>query len=157
MFHEGIRVKPYKDTEGIWTIGCGRNMEGNGFSIEESQMIFGRPRVTLEQALRFFTTNILTPRQVKTLLKNDIEKTRASLYQQLPVLFPSLSPLRQEVLIDMGFMGIQRLLEFNKMLAALAEGDYEKAAVEMMNSKWSVQVGGRAKRLAHIMEFNEEA
>lgn len=32
ILHEGIRAKPYKDTLGIWTIGCGRNMEGNGFS-----------------------------------------------------------------------------------------------------------------------------
>ena len=29
--HEGLRLKPYADTTGHWTIGVGRNLEAEGF------------------------------------------------------------------------------------------------------------------------------
>lgn len=28
--HEGVREKPYKDSEGIWTWGVGHNLQANG-------------------------------------------------------------------------------------------------------------------------------
>ena len=48
----------------------------------------------------------------------------------------------------MGFnLGLTRLLKFKKFLAALEKKDYETAAIEMMDSRWAVQVKGRANRL----------
>ena len=41
------------------------------------------------------------------------------------------------------------------MLAAVEEGDYKKAAKEMLDSKWAFQVKGRAVELAKIMETGE--
>ena len=48
-------------------------------------------------------------------------------------------------------LGRPRLSNFKKFLAALEEGDYEKAAVEMMDSRWASQVGDRAVRLRDRM------
>ena len=49
---------------------------------------------------------------------------------------------------NMGFnLGLTRLLQFKKFLAAMEKGDYETAAIEMMDSRWAVQVKGRSTRL----------
>ena len=34
--HEGLRLKPYKDTVGKWTIGIGRNLEDKGITEQEA-------------------------------------------------------------------------------------------------------------------------
>jgi len=53
--------------------------------------------------------------------------------------------------MNMCFMGIQKLLKFKKMLAAAEAGDYDKAADEILDSKYAKQVGARATRLAQMM------
>jgi len=69
--------------------------------------------------------------------------------------FPIVSDLdavRQRVVIDMAFnIGVPRLTGFKKMWAAIHCGDYEEAALEMMDSKWARQVGRRAERLSDMM------
>ena len=66
----------------------------------------------------------------------------------------SLAEPRQAVLLDMVFnMGISR---FNantwvKTFAAIQDKDFEKAANEMLESKWAKQVGQRAIRLSQMM------
>ena len=60
---------------------------------------------------------------------------------------------RQRVLANMCFnLGYPRLRNFKKFLAALQTGNWEEAAEEMLDSKWAVQVGDRAKRLSKRME-----
>jgi len=36
VHHEGLRLKPYLDTSGKWTIGVGRNLSDSGISEEEA-------------------------------------------------------------------------------------------------------------------------
>jgi len=63
-----------------------------------------------------------------------------------------LDDTRQRVLANMAFnLGLPRLGKFKKFLAAVQEQDWEKAAVEMMDSKWATQVGNRAVRLKEKM------
>jgi lysozyme len=116
---EGIRLKPYTDTVGKLTIGVGRNLDDKGLSRSEALY----------------------------LLANDIDETRRALMLALPW-FNRTDPVRQEALVNMGFMGVRRLLGFKRMLAAMAEQDYETAANEAMNSKWAGQVGERAERIS---------
>jgi lysozyme len=74
--------------------------------------------------------------------------------QALPF-FSALSDPRQAVILDMSFnLGLNGLLEFKEMLAALKAGDYERAADEMLNSKWAQQTGRRAVENAYIMRNN---
>jgi len=71
-------------------------------------------------------------------------------------LFNSLSDARKCVLMDMSYnLGLQGLLEFKEMLAALEAGNYDEAADQMLNSLWAKQVGDRAIEDADIMRNDE--
>lgn len=118
---EGRRLKPYRDTLNILTIGVGRNLDDVG----------------------------LFPDEVDLMLDNDIRIRRESLSRF--GWFTALDEVRQGVLINMAFMGIPRLLGFRKMIAALEAQDYERAAAEMLDSTWAGQVHARADRLAQQM------
>ncbi len=131
--HEGIRSQVYDDATGKalrpgmkligWpTVGVGRNLTNPGLSHEEAMI----------------------------LLRNDIDERENGLRNALPW-FHTLSETRQSVLISMSFMGLTKLLNFKRMLGYIQQGNYEQAAVQMLASKWSSQVGGRAKELARMM------
>jgi lysozyme len=121
--HEGWRARPYRDSVGKLTIGCGRNLDDVGLSDDE----------------------------IALLLSNDIARTRAGLDTHLPW-WRSLSEARQRVLADMGFnLGIGRLMEFRLMLDAVQRGDFAAAASQMLASRWAGQVGDRATELAKVM------
>ena len=58
----------------------------------------------------------------------------------------------QAILFNMAYnMGVPKLLGFKKMFAALDEEDYEEAARQMLDSRWHLQVRGRAEELAERM------
>lgn len=121
--HEGERFYPYRCTAGALTIGVGRNLDAKGISKRCSDMM----------------------------LEEDIDEVVLELDRALPW-WRGMSPARQLVLADMCFnLGITRLLGFARSLAAMRAGDYETAAVEMLDSQWSRQVGQRAQRLARMM------
>lgn len=125
--HEGRRNKPYKDTVGKLTIGVGFNLDDVGLLDDEIDVI----------------------------LRMRLGKLWAVLSTKLPY-FNSLVLARQIVLLDMAFnLGIEGLLKFKQTLAAVAAGSYSVAADRMLDSKWAVQVGGRATRLATMMETGE--
>ena len=66
--------------------------------------------------------------------------------------FDTLSTNRQNVLVNMAFnLGIYGLLRFKKMLLAVEKQDWDEAANQMLDSRWSKQVGNRSKELADIM------
>lgn len=120
--HEGLRLRPYKCTAGKLTIGYGRNLDDNGISQYEAE----------------------------EMLNNDIQRCYSQLVK-LPC-WNKLDEVRQAVLLDMCYnLGIVRLKQFKKMLGALEVGAYNRAAAEMLNSKWAVQVKSRATELSKIM------
>ena len=119
---EGLRLKPYHCTAGKLTIGVGRNIEDIG--------------ITKEEALY--------------MLDSDISRICQELDKALPW-WRTLSDTRRRVLVNMGFMGVPRLLGFVKALAAMKSGDYEEAAKQMHESRWAGQVGQRATRLCEMM------
>jgi lysozyme len=126
ILHEGSVDHAYSDSLGFLTIGVGRLID---------KRKGGR----------------LRPDEIRYLLHNDIKDVRASLDKRLPW-WRGLSPVRQKVLEDMCFnLGIDGLCGFKNTLAAIQGGDYERAAVGMLASKWASQVGGRAIRLAQMM------
>lgn len=120
--HEGLRLKPYKCTAGKLTIGYGRNLEDNGISEYESEVM----------------------------LANDIQKCYA-LCVKLSF-WNKLNEIRQAVILDMCYnLGFTRLQGFKKMLKALERQDYKVAAKEMLDSNWASQVKTRATELSNIM------
>ncbi len=126
--HEGLYLKPYVCPTGHNTVGWGHNLDAHGEPIPAE--------ITIAQA--------------ECYLDQDIKQAIVDC-ARIPA-FADLDPVRQAVLIDMAFnMGIGALLEFKRMLAAVAVWQYGVAAVEIMNSKYCEQVGDRARELAAMM------
>jgi lysozyme len=120
---EGLKLKPYRDTEGKLTIGIGRNLDDVGISAEEAQQ----------------------------LCLNDIDRVVTHLDSKL-TWWRGLDEERQMAVANMAFnLGIGGLLKFEKMIAALQGKNYHVAADEMLDSVWAQQVGARAHRLAASM------
>ena len=125
--HEGLKLFPYHCTADKLTIGVGRNLEDRGISEDEAAY----------------------------LLKNDIEIVERELLEAQP-LVSMLDPVRQRVLVDMGFnLGTPTLMKFQKMWDAIEDEDWAEAADQMMDSKWARQVGRRAERLCQAMARGE--
>ena len=76
----------------------------------------------------------------------------AALESRLPF-WPKLTDDRRRVLANMGYqLGVAGLMGFSRMLLALARGNYEAAAREMLDSKWAKRdTPERARRLAERM------
>lgn len=128
MHSEGLRLKPYRDTVGVLTIGYGRNLDHVGISEDEAALM----------------------------LENDITAALEGLDLFLPW-WRRLDGVRQRVLADMAFnLGVTKLLKFRNTLAAVQRGDYRAAARGMRNSLWARQVKGRAVRLATMMETGRD-
>ncbi len=125
--HEGFREFPYTDTTGNLTIGFGHNLKARGLSYPVASM-------ALDEDIAYWMVNL--------------DKTLS--------FFKELSPARQIILVDMCHnLGMQGLLEFKEMLAALSVGNYATASACMLQSKWATQVGHRAIEDAYIMKTGE--
>lgn len=120
---EGVVLTLYQCSAGKNTIGVGRNLDDRGITDDESNYLLG----------------------------NDIdicveELTNAFLW------FKDLSDTRQRVMVNMCFnLGLSRLMGFKNFLAAMEAGDWETAGVEMLDSRWAVQVGPRSTRLKDLV------
>jgi lysozyme len=122
--HEGIKGKVYADTEGILTVGVGRNLEDVGVSYDEAMLM----------------------------LDNDIKRVLYACWHEFPW-FADLTEDRQNVVANMVFnLGLEGFKKFKKMIAAIEKDDYIEAACQMIDSKWAAQVKGRAVELAVMMK-----
>lgn len=119
--HEGLRLFFYVDTVGKATIGVGRNLEDTGISQDEAMLMLG----------------------------HDIDRIVRGLTNAYSGWFLRLDPVRQSALVNMAFnLGLKRFAGFTQMIAALARGEMDAAADEMLASTWAQQVGHRAEELA---------
>lgn len=151
---EGLRLRPYLDTEGRVTIGVGRCLDTNPLDAEETELICG---VCLphDAAVEWIETHGITRGQAVELLRGDIIRTRTALLHELPWL-ADLDPVRRDALVNMAYnLGVGGLLRFRRMLDALRRRDWDGAAREMLDSRWAEQVAGRARRLARQVRTGE--
>ena len=134
MRHEGTgptkngRLLPYQDTEGVTTIGYGRNLSGRGISADEAM---------------FF-------------LENDLADAIADC-RKLYTWFDDLDGVRQQVVAELMFnLGMSNMQDCAPTMAYVGRGEYQIAALRMLKWKWASQVGTRAIRLAKMMETGKE-
>jgi len=114
--HEGMKLKPYKCTAGKLTIGIGRNLEDVGISEDEANM----------------------------LLRHDIQEATRQLLHAFPWM-GDFNDARISAMINFTFnVGIGTVKKFENTLSYMQSGDWDKAADEMMDSRWARQVGNRA-------------
>ena len=120
---EGVRHRPYRDSVGKTTIGIGRNLDDLGLGDDE----------------------------ILLLVHNDCDRVEAELDAALPW-WRGLSEPRQRALANLCFnLGLPRLLQFQRMLAALEAGRFDRAAAEALDSRWAAQTGARAIRIATMI------
>ena len=130
---EGCEYKIYKDHLGYPTFGIGHLITEDD---PESGKRVGT-KVSEERVVEAFESDI-------RMVLNDCH----NLYDN----FSGLSEECQLILANMMFnMGRTRLGKFKNMNAAIEEGDYSRAANEMVNSRWYNQVRNRASRLVERM------
>ncbi len=125
---EGTQPCVYQDSLGFATIGVGRLVDKR------------KPGAGLR------------PDEITFLLNNDIDDRIDQLTRRISW-FQELDPVRQGVLLNMSFqLGVEGLLGFKNTLELVRTGQYEKAAENMLLSKWAEQTPNRAKRLATQMK-----
>jgi lysozyme len=125
--HEGCRLKVYRDTVGVWTIGYGHTK-----GIHE-----GTKPITQEQAEEW--------------LKEDMQ-IGFDIARKVFRGYPDMDKVRKSVLVNMAFnLGETNLRKFFTFFRRLQEQNYEGAALQMLDSKWATQVGQRAVELAKRM------
>lgn len=135
--HEGLRLKPYRDSLGYWTAGYGHLLTG----VYDPHTIDGWRKTGITQQL------------ADTWLRDDIDNAIVlARYRYLkPEQFDALTPARQQVLVNMAFNLGSRLLKFKRLRQAILDEDWYSARDQMLESKWAEQVGNRAKELAEMM------
>ena len=127
--HEGVRDKVYLCSAGYETIGVGRNISEDGLGLSEDEIDY--------------------------LLNNDIKRVREDLTEEY-YWFAGLNDARQDAMIDLSFnLGQTRLRGFVKALEAMSREEFENAADEFMDSRWSEQVGDRAVEVTEIIRTGE--
>lgn len=143
-----IPSKMYRDTENIPTIGIGFNLvrsgaremiEGLGYNYAE--VVSGKQEITQSDAVALYQRDYATAQEDARAIVPD---------------FDNLDFARKTVLTDMAFnLGRKRLAGFERMLAAIAAGDWDLAADEAQDSKWFKQVGRRGPRNVEVLRTGE--
>jgi lysozyme len=119
--NEGMRLLPYKDNLGHFTIGIGHNLD-RGLSSNVIMQIFQEDfSIALTAAKTFSWFDKL----------NDARKMAIV-----------------DMVFNLGRNGVAK---FKKMIKAIEEDDYFTASKEIKNSKYAKQLPNRAKRNAWIM------
>lgn len=115
--HEGINLTAYRCPAGYVTVGIGHNLEAN--PVPGIPCKIGHT-ITDDQAKRLFEADV-------AMFAEQIDK-RWSWARDM-------GETRYCVLINMAFnMGVDRLAGFKQALAAMQRGDYDTAAVEILDS-----------------------
>ena len=118
----------YNDSEGIPTIGVGRNLRDRGLSDDE----------------------------IDYLLSNDIDIVVDELDKVMPW-WKDLDEVRQRVLCDLVFnLGMPRFSGFKKSISYMKQQMWDQAADELLDSKWARQVGRRAQTLSEMMRTGND-
>ena len=127
--HEGVKKHVYTCSAGYETIGAGRNISPSGLGLSESE--------------------------IHMLLTNDIYRVVGELSEEYKW-FDDLDTVRKDAMIDLSFnLGQTSLRKFENALEAMKFKNYDKAASDFMDSKWSQQVGSRAVEITDMIRTGE--
>lgn len=157
VLHEGIKLQPYRDTEGFWTILCGYNLSARGWLFIEQTL--GRRVVPTDVTAGrpFGRVEGLTRDDALRVLAADVDRVEAAVKVHFPT-YLALDPVRRRVVLDMAFNMGFRALGFKATIAAVKARDWSTAARELYKSKWAYQVGDgpgkkrdRCDRLAQML------
>lgn len=125
--HEGLRLRAYQDSVGIWTIGYGTDLQS---------LVIDEPMAAKFLDLGIFSAEV----EAKTFPEWQFLDTDA----------------RQNAFVEMVYnLGPMHLKGFRKMLDAIKVQDWVTVAKEALDSKWATEVGQRALTLIAMMRTGE--
>lgn len=137
---ESLRLDPYKDSFGFWTIGYGCLIDRRKGGKLPKWIEPSFP-ITLEDAEELLRTKVI-----------DLE---IGLGNSLAWWF-KLNAVRRTVLLAMAFqLGIAGVLKFTGTLAAIADERWDDAYAHLLNSLWARQTPARAQRMATAMRTGD--
>ena len=117
---EGIRLKPYRCSQGFLTIGVGRNLDSVGIS-----------KATAYE-----------------MLDEDVETARRACRRIFENLFDTWSENRRLGWINLAFnLGFASLSQFKNTIRAARVGDWAAVELGLRKSLWYKQVGSRSERV----------
>ena len=126
--HEGLRLKPYRDTQGYLTIGYGWNLDANPLPADYAACLRVTGAITEAMADHLLTISI-----------DMAERDCRGIYPG----FDRFSEARRAALINFLFnLGSTRALKFKKMRKAIEAEDWEEAANQVNDSDYWRQLGG---------------
>lgn len=151
--HEGIKLRPYKDTKDNWTVLVGYNLTSRGmdFINQTLKRTVVLTSVTVDAP---FGDTLFTKDDAMAVLRADLVR----FLKAMPVYYTdynSLDEVRQRVVLDMAFNMGFKALGFKNTIAAVHARDWSTAAREMYKSAWGMEVGEakgqRCDRLARMV------
>lgn len=121
---EGLSLKAYRCPAGVLTIGFGRNIQENGISKEEAEL----------------------------LLRNDLNRVWQEALTLFPEM-ESWTPNRRLAIIDMMFnLGLTKFRKFVNTIKYIKSGNWDLAAQNASKSLWYTQVGKRSKQIVKMIK-----
>ncbi len=133
-FDEGVKLKPYRDSRNIWSIGIGHNIQADP---------------TLNAQLAHLMQTGITLDQAKAIFQHDVKTAELGLDLHVPW-WRTLDDVRQDSVLNICFnVGCGGLLTWHHTLGYLQTGQFSNAYLELLNTQpWHNQVGHRAERIA---------
>lgn len=129
--------------------------DATGKPIVKGSVVVGYPTVGIGILLDKDRGGGLRPEESEFVFRNRLRLIDEALSNRIPWI-KKLDPARRGVLLNMAFqMGIDGMLGFKKTMATVESGHYQKAAVEMLGSKWAKQTPARAHRLSQQMRTGD--
>lgn len=130
-FEEGYREHPYYCSENFPTIGIGQRIGPKGADLSWYQFTCSH-----RTAYAWLSETIYD-------LEEDLNKFDW---------FNSLNSDRKTIIISMAYqLGVEGLLKFRKMIAAIENKDWNEVGRQALDSKWAKQTPSRSERHAAVL------
>lgn len=141
---EGLMLELYTDTEGYWTVGIGH--------LVTKTPSLATAKAELDKQVGRACSGRITKQEAEKLFNADVDKAVAGILKNtlLNGVYNSLNgdTPRQSALINMVFqMGVTGVAGFTNSMAMIQSKQWDKAAVNLAQSKWYKQTTNRAKRV----------
>ena len=134
---EGIRLKPYKCTEGKNTVGIGHNMDASPLPAYMAEFLAKEGQISTLMASKLFDT--------------DYAVAVVLAMRQWPD-FENMSENRQIALVDFIFqLGPGTVKKFVHANLAINSGNWGTAAAMMFDSLWAKECPNRAKEVTTLI------
>jgi lysozyme len=146
-FEEGLRLTAYRDTVSVKTIGYGHNLDASPYFTVCGGVPSNMRRIPA----------IISVLDAEAILEEDIYIAWKKFSNCWPTIFAALEhdTARHEAVTMLFFQLGNAAKFFVGLFKALTIGDYNKAALELLNSRYAKQCPARAKRLASQIKTGE--